>query len=36
MNELTFRILKAAVCAAASYFAGKAVEAAVKKGTKNA
>lgn len=36
MNELTFRILKAAVCAAASYFAGKAVDAAVKNGTKSA
>ena len=36
MNELTIKILKAAVCAAASYFAGKAVEAAVKKGTKSA
>lgn len=36
MSDLTFRMLKAAVCAAASYFAGKAVEAAVKKGTKSA
>lgn len=36
MSELTIKILRAAVCAAASYFAGKAVDAAVKNGTKSA
>lgn len=36
MNELTIKMLKAAVCAAASYFAGKAVDAAMKNNTKNA
>lgn len=30
MNELTIKVVKAAVCAAASYFAGKAVDAALK------
>lgn len=30
MNDLTFKMLKAAICAAASYLAGKAVEAAAK------
>lgn len=35
MNELTIKVLKAAVCAAASYLAGKAVDAAVKNYPKN-
>lgn len=35
MNELTIKVLKAAVCAAASYLAGKAVDEAVKNYPKN-
>lgn len=31
MNEFTFRVLKAAICAAASYVAGKAFENATRK-----
>lgn len=36
MNDLMFKMLKAAVCAAASYFAGKAVDSALKSNTKSA
>lgn len=36
MNELTLKVLRAAVCAAASYLAGKAVDAATKSSTKSA
>jgi len=31
MNEFTYKVVKAAVCAAASYMAGKAFETATKK-----
>lgn len=35
MNELVFKVAKAAVCAAASYLAGKAFESATKSYEKN-
>lgn len=35
MNDLTFKMLKAAICAAASYLVGKAVEAAAKNRVKH-
>lgn len=34
MSEIVSKMLKAAVCAAASYYAGKAFEAATKKAGK--
>lgn len=36
MSELTIKVLRAAACTAASYFAGKAIDAATKKSTKSA
>lgn len=36
MNDLAIKMVKAAVCAAASYFAGKALDAAIAKTLKKA
>lgn len=36
MSPLAFKMLRAAACAATSYLVGKALDSALKKGTKSA